>query len=124
MDRHQPRLAYASEMNGVPADSSPASDPRSWTSGVAGNQRQRHPIHIESGVGAVDDGKSGTSLSTRYRWLTGIMALFQGAGVALLFPLFVVGLPVALAFRLVLELTGWRMLSSNWDKPVAAWQPD
>ena len=120
MDRHQPRLAYASEMDAVLANSSPASDPRSWTSGVAGDQRQRDPIHIESAVGAVEDGKLGTSLTTRYRWLKGIMALFQGAGVALLFPLFIVGLPAALAFRAVLELTGWRILSPNGDKPVAA----
>ena len=120
MDRHQPRLAYASEMDAVVANSSPASDPRSWTLGVAGSQRQRDPINNEPAVGTVDDGLLGTSLFTRYRWLKGIMALFQGAGVALLFPLFVVGLPVALIFRLVLELTGWRILSPNRNKPVTA----
>lgn len=112
MDRHQPRLAYASQigMDTVLADSFPASDPPSWTWGVARIQRQRDPIGNEPAVGVTDDGLSGTSLSARHRWLKGIVALFQGAGVALLFPLFIVGLPVALAFRLVLELTGWRIV--------------
>lgn len=99
MDRHQRRLAYASEIQ------SP-----SWTWGFSRTQRQRDQIENESAAGVIDDGLSGTSLFARQRWLKGIVALFQGAGVALLFPLFIVALLVALAFRFVLELTGWRIV--------------
>jgi hypothetical protein len=41
----------------------------------------------------------------------GVFALVGAAGVALLFPLLIIGLPVALAVRLVLDLTGWRIVS-------------
>lgn len=120
MDRHQARLAYASEMDTALAASFAASDPASWRSGVARDQRRRDPIHDASAVEAVDDVPGSTSLTTRHRWLKGVLALFQGAGVALLFPIFIVGLPVALAFRVVLELTGWRILKPNRHEPVAA----
>ena len=43
-----------------------------------------------------------------HEFAKGAMALLGAAGVAVLFPILIVGLPVALAVRLVLASTGWR----------------
>lgn len=115
MERDQLRLAYASEiaMDAVLADSFPASDPPSWTFGVGRTQLQPDGTEHQPAVQAVDDGVSDKSLSAGHRLLNGVSALFQGAGVALLFPILIVGLPVALAVRLILELTRWPIVSPN-----------
>lgn len=76
----------------------PASDPPPWTMGGAGTVPAAPAVTTRT-------------VATRMRGLTTafrpIASLLGAAGVALLVPLFVVLLPLALMYRLVLELTGW-----------------
>jgi len=82
----------------VLADSFPASDPPSWNSGIA-----------EARPGDLAAVKwPPTKFSPSPVWLQVLASLAGAVAVALAFPLFIVGLPLALAWRAVLAATKWR----------------
>ena len=82
----------------VLADSFPASDPTSWTLGAA-----------EARPGGLAVAKRPpTTSSPSPVWLQVLASLAGAVAVALAFPLFIVGLPLALAWRGVLAATTWR----------------
>jgi hypothetical protein len=110
MERDRLRVAYAAEtaMDAVLADSFPASDPPSWTFGVERTQLQRDQTRHEHAAQAAYDEPSDNAPSAGQRFLKGVVALVGAVGVVLLFPILIIGLPVALAVRFVLEATGWR----------------
>jgi hypothetical protein len=112
------RLVAERMMDDVLADSFPASDPPSWNPGIV---RPNPPVGLEShpqgSKGIADAGATtGASYiidvsgpSGERTVLQGVVSLAGGASIALLVPLAVllVGLPIALSVRGVLELLGW-----------------
>jgi hypothetical protein len=59
------------------------------------------------------DRASATASTVSGTFVRGVLSLIGAAGVALLLPLFVVGLPLALAWRAVLGVTAWRGVSGS-----------
>jgi len=93
----QLRLAAERAVDAVIADSFPASDPPSWTPSHAGTT----PVpHVVSDTQPMDRSRSRP-------WVETVTAIAGAIGIALLSPLFIVGLPLALTWRAVLELRGW-----------------
>jgi hypothetical protein len=86
------------EVDDVLDHSFPASDPPSWTLGGA----EAGPVASQVPTGTV--GSRAQAFATAFR---PVASLLGAAGVALLVPLFVMLLPLALMYRLVLEMTGW-----------------
>lgn len=113
------RLAAEQALDQVLADSFPASDPPSWNPGIAlldpVEGLERHAERSESIADTV--GSTGTSeiidVSRPTRagrtFLQGLVSLAGAASIALLVPfaILLVGLPIALSIRGVLELFGW-----------------
>jgi hypothetical protein len=104
----------------VLADSFPASDPPSWTPGVArpGSPGQnlsaesRDGSAVESGdraLAEVDVADRSLLRHTGRTFLQGLVSLAGAAGIALLVPfvILLIGLPVALAVGAVAEAIGW-----------------
>lgn len=79
-------------------DSFPASDPPSWTAGMA---------EAGSAVIPTVNVESPPRLDKWPAWLRTLGSVLGAIIVVLAFPLLVVGLPLALAWRLVLEAGGW-----------------
>ena len=90
-------LAVERAVDAILADSFPASDPPSWTPGMA-ETRPRHQPHVVSQ-------RSATAAPSWWRPIASFIALML---VVLASPLFVLGLPLALAWRAVLAATKWR----------------
>ena len=84
------------------ADSFPASDPPAWMSGTSLVRPVRRPV---------------TSSAAGSDWLTRAgghaQSTLAAIGVALLLPVFIVVLPIALAFRGVLAATHWRAIDGT-----------
>ena len=112
------RLAVERAIDDVLADSFPASDPPSWNPGVA---RLDPPVSaFGHGVALVAASTADAAradrgvdvsipMSAERPFLQGLVSLAGAAGIALLVPLAIllVGLPVVLAVRGVLEVIGW-----------------
>jgi hypothetical protein len=91
-------LTVERAVDSVLADSFPASDPPSWTPGIA-EARPGGPAAVKRAPA--------TSFSLR-AWSQTLASLAGAVAVALAFPLLIVGLPLALAYRAVLATTRWR----------------
>ena len=96
-------------MDQVLADSFPASDPPPWTLGVALPHPARHGIAGTLSTSG-DLAHDGSRRSRPKRTLgQGFRSLAGAIGIALLFPvaILIVGVPIALAVRLVAEAVAW-----------------
>ena len=112
----QARLAAEQAMDEVLADSFPASDPPSWNPGII----RPHPADSFAPAAApAQDGHerlhmadvidvSGPAHGER-TFLQALVSLFGAAGLALLFgvAILLIGLPIVLVARGVLEAAGW-----------------
>jgi hypothetical protein len=116
--RHS-RLAAEQALDAVLADSFPASDPPSWNPGTAllnpaaGSKRDAKRSEAIAGSLA-RTGESGLievskPIGADRTFLRGLVSLAGTAGLALLVPfgILLVGLPIALSIRGVVELFGW-----------------
>ena len=112
------RLAVERGIDDVLADSFPASDPPSWNPGVARPGPVVSPVGHDVALAAastVDTGRASRGVDvSRPRpaertFLQGLVSLAGAGGIALLVPfaILLVGLPVVLAVRGVLEVIGW-----------------
>ena len=113
------RLAAEQAMDQVLADSFPASDPPSWNPGIAlldpAGGLERHAERSESipdtaastGASEIIDVSRPTRAGRTF--LQGLVSLAGASSIALLVPfaILMVGLPIALSIRGVLELFGW-----------------
>ena len=114
------RLAAERAIDDVLADSFPASDPPSWNPGITrlalgGNLADRASGHTPltdagerwHGLSDVVDVSRPTSQGRTF--LQGLVSLTGAAGIALAVPFMIllIGLPIALAVRGLLEVVGW-----------------
>jgi hypothetical protein len=110
-------LAAERAVDSVLADSFPASDPPSWTLGIAHPPAEREATSVEAmppehrAVGSaksdvIDVYRPGTDGRT---FLEGLVSLAGAAGIALLVPfvILLIGMPIALAVTGVVEAAGW-----------------
>jgi hypothetical protein len=108
----QARLAAEQAMDQVLADSFPASDPPSWNPGIIRPQPATHGLPAQQAdkslVTADVIDVSRTTHGDR-AFLQALVSLFGAAGVALLcgIAILLVGLPIALVVRGLLEAIGW-----------------
>jgi hypothetical protein len=65
------------------------------------------------GRSPAEDRAAATASTGSGTFLRGLLSLIGAAGVALLVPFFVVGLPLALAWRAILGVTAWRGVSGT-----------
>jgi hypothetical protein len=112
----QARVAAERALDEVLADSFPASDPPSWNSGIIRPQPAGRlasgsvPAHDEDkGVRMVDVVTVSRPTHGDRSFLRALVTLFGAAGFALLFgvAILLVGLPIVLVVRGVLEAIGW-----------------
>lgn len=114
------RLAAERAIDDVLADSFPASDPPSWNPGITrlafgGHLTDRVSRHAPltdagarwAGLSDVVDVSRPTSEGRTF--LQGLVSLTGAAGIALVVPfvILLIGLPIALAVRGLLEVIGW-----------------
>jgi hypothetical protein len=114
------RLAAERAIDDVLADSFPASDPPSWNPGITRLHLDgdfAHPASRQTSL--TDAGERGNGLSdvidvslpTRRErpFLHGLVSLAGAAGIALAVPfvILLIGMPIALAVRGLLEAVGW-----------------
>ena len=113
------RLVAEQALDQVLADSFPASDPPSWTPGIAlvnpaMDAEPEAPLSESIAGPVVRTGSSGIIDVSRRSgadrtFLQSVVSLAGAAGIALLVPVAVLGvaLPIAFSIRGVLELFGW-----------------
>ena len=113
------RLAAERALDSVLADSFPASDPPPWTLGISRPLPARHTTHeaatsdapnakgrVDMGGGIVDVSRTETGRPTFRQSLVSIAA---AVGIALLVPftILLIGLPIALGGRGIVEAVSW-----------------
>ena len=113
------RLAAEQALDDVLADSFPASDPPSWNPGIAllNPAASLQPNAEPSEVVANPPARTAASeiigvsgpIGAGRTFFKGVVSLAGAVGIALLVPfaILLVGLPIALSVRGVLELSGW-----------------
>ena len=112
----QKRLAAERAIDDILADSFPASDPPSWNPGLSrpesvASMRHRAPRSEPTDASATRTGVIDVSRPTlgERTVVDALVSLAAAAGIALLVPLVIllIGIPVALAVRGLLEGIGW-----------------
>jgi hypothetical protein len=112
------RLAFERGIDGILADSFPASDPPSWNPGVARLDPVVSPFGHEAALVAAGTAATGRAdrevdvsrpMSAERTILQGLVSFAGAAGMLLLVPfaILLVGLPVVLVVRGVLAVIGW-----------------
>jgi hypothetical protein len=113
------RLYAERAIDDVLADSFPASDPPSWNPGISRPEPVvaiHHPAapsdRIDAGSEPAREGVIDIDMSSRVgdrTFIDALISLAGGAGIALLVPfvILLIGVPVALTIRGVLEVIGW-----------------
>ena len=111
----QARLAAERALDEVLADSFPASDPPSWNPGII----RPHPDGFARAAAPAQEGHERLHMADvidvsrpargERTFLQALVSLFGAAGLALLFgvAILLIGLPIALVGRGVLEAVGW-----------------
>ena len=115
----QQRLAAERALDSVLADSFPASDPPSWTLGITRPKPERQATNDEpvatdaTRVALVSEDAIDMSrpAMAEGKLLKGLASLAGAAGITLLVPLviLVIGTPIALAVRGVVEAASWML---------------
>jgi hypothetical protein len=117
-DALQRRLAAESAVDSVLADSFPASDPPSWTLGIAHPPPERQATNVERVLApdarrAVPVRDNVTAVprpsGDGRTFLKGLVSLAGAVGLVLLLPfaLLLIGIPIAFAVRGVAEVASW-----------------
>ena len=112
-DVQRRRLAAEQALDEVLAESFPASDPPSWTLGVVRPDPVQRAPQPQSAAGRVLDVSAVRRVDRTF--IDGIVSLAAASGLVLLVPfaILLVGVPIALLVRGLLEAFGWLLAAMS-----------